>query len=241
MPRKARKAPGGMIFHCINRAVGRTRLFRKPQDYAGFEQVMAHALEAVPIRLLAYCIMPDHWHLLLWPTQSGQLAKFMHRLTMTHTRRYQEHRREVGSGHLYQGRFKSFPVQEDRHLLVVARFVECNALRAGLVERAENWPWSSLWRRTYAGTPNVPGVKAIERCQLPLSPWPVNRPPDYLRRVNQPQDASEEEAARLSVTKGRPFGDAAWQARVTKRLGLESSFRPTGRPRKSALQSKISG
>lgn len=233
-----------MIFHCMNRAAGRTRLFRKPQDYAAFELVLAHALEAVPIRLLAYCIMPDHWHLLLWPTQNGQLAKFMHRLTMTHTRRCQEQRRTVGSGHLYQGRFKSFPVQEDRHLEIVARYVERNAIRAGLVERAEQWPWGTLWRRTHPGEAKPSGVNVdsvIERCKLPLSPWPVKRPADYRRRVNQPQAAAEEQAVRLSMTKGRPFGDAAWQARVTKRLGLESSFRPTGRPRKDMRQGKSSG
>ena len=102
MPRKARKAPGGIVFHCINRGVGRNRLFHKPQDYAAFEPVLAYALEAVPVRLLAYCLMPNHWHLLLWPEEKGQLGKFMHRLTMTHTRRYQEHYREVGYGHLYQ-------------------------------------------------------------------------------------------------------------------------------------------
>ena len=89
MPRKARKAPGGIVFHCINRGVGRNRLFHKPQDYAAFERVMACALEAVPVRLLAYCLMPNHWHLLLWPEEKGQLGQFMHGLTMTRTRRYQ--------------------------------------------------------------------------------------------------------------------------------------------------------
>jgi putative transposase len=91
MPRTARKAPGGIVFHCINRGVGRSRLFHEPQDYAAFERVMAHALEAVPVRLLGYCLMPNRWHLLLWPVEKGQLGQFMHRLTMTHARRYQEH------------------------------------------------------------------------------------------------------------------------------------------------------
>jgi putative transposase len=236
MPRKARKAPGGVIFHCINRSVGRERLFRNPQDYAGFEDVMAHALEAVPIRLLAYCLMPDHWHLILWPKQNGQLGKFMHRLTMTHTRRHQEHYRQIGHGPLYRGRFKSFPVQDDRHLIVVARYAERNPLRRGLVERAEQWPWSSLWQRTHPGEPKPGGSggrRVIERCGLTLSPWPVKRPAHYVQWVNKPQPLAEEQAVQLSVTKGRPFGDAVWQARTTKRLGLESAFRPTGRPRKA--------
>ena len=235
MPRTARKAPGGVVFHCINRSVGRRKLFRTPQDYAAFERVMAHALDVVPVRLLAYCLMPNHWHLLLWPKHNGELGKFMHRLTMTHTRRFQEHYREVGHGHLYQGRFKSFPVQEDRHFLVVARYVERNALRAGLADRAEEWQWGSLWRRTNPGKP-VPAQDGsggvVERCKLALSPWPVTMPADYLQWVNEAQTAAEEQAVRLSVVKGRPFGDAAWQSRTTEKLGLESAFRPTGRPPK---------
>jgi len=140
-----------------------------------------------------------------------------------------------GTGTFTRGRFKSFPVQEDRHFLTVARYVERNALRAGLAERAEQWLWSSLWRRTNPGerrSAGVDGADAIERCDLPLSPWPVRRPTDYLQWVNDPQTAAEEQAVRLSITRGRPFGDTDWQARTTKRLGLESAYRPSGRPKK---------
>jgi putative transposase len=214
-----------MIFHVINRGVGRRCIFEKKEDYAAFERVLAHALKAEPVDLLSYCLMPNHWHLLLRPGHDEQLGKFMQRLTMTHTRRWQEHYNQVGVGHLYQGRFKSFPVQGNGHFLTVARYIERNALRSGLVERAEFWRWSSLWRRM------VPAVDAT-MASLTLAPWPVESAVDWLTWVNEPQGAKELEALRLSLNKGKPFGDEPWQASVTARLGLESSHRRTGRPRK---------
>ena len=146
----------------------------------------------------------------------------MHRLTVTHVRRWHEHRHSTGHGHVYQGTYRSFPVQHDAHFLKVARYVERNALRANLCERAEDWRWSSLWRQE-RGT-------AEEREFL--SEWPVRRPPDWLARVNRPQSAAEEQALRLSVTRGRPFGDPDWQTKMAAKLGLEKTFRPRGRPRK---------
>ena len=225
MPRTARKAPGGIVFHALNRGVGGRTVFEKDADYAAFERVMAHALAAEPVQLLAYCLMPNHWHLLLCPLEDGQLGRFMHRLTMTHTRRWQEHYMQVGTGHLYQGRFKSFPVQDDRHFLIVARYIERNAVRARLVERAQDWHWCSLSRR--AGRRLETGRPA-----LPLAEWPVRRPSDWRSWVNEPQTLAEEAAIRHSVLKGKPYGGASWQQSITARLGLESSLRGTGRPKK---------
>jgi putative transposase len=221
MPRTARKAPGNIIYHVLNRGVGKRTLFRKDEDYAAFEGALAQALEMIPMRLLAYCLMPDHWHLVLWPTRDGQLGRFMQRLTVTHAKRWQSRHHEIGQGHLYQGRFKSFPVQEDEHFLEVVRYVERNPLRARKARRAENWRWSSLWRREKG---------AKEDCSV-LSEWPVRRPRNYLQWVNEPQSDAELAALRQSVAKGKPFGNEQWQKRTAKRLGLESSFRAPGRPR----------
>jgi len=174
--------------------------------------------------------MSNHWHLLLRPRSSGQLGKFMHRLTMTHTRRWQEHYHQVGWGHLYQGRFKSFPVQEDSHFKLVARYVERNPLRAGMVRKAENWPWSSLGRQY--GKPHE------LRVELPLTAWPVHRPADWLAWVNEPQSPKEIEALRESVAKGKPFGDGNWCEQTARRLNLQSSFRKTGRPKKERKEVK---
>jgi putative transposase len=176
-----------VIFHVLNRGVGRRQIFEKEEDYAAFERVLAHALNAAPLRLLSYCLMPNHWHLLVCPQEEGQLGRFMQRLTMTHVRRWQEHYHQVGVGHLYQGRFKSFPVQEDAHFLIVARYIERNALRANLAARAEEWRWSSLWRRVGQGGDG-------QRVPLPLAVWPVQQPMDWLTWVNEPQTQKEVDA-----------------------------------------------
>jgi putative transposase len=231
MPRTARKAPAGVIFHVLNRGVGRRNIFSKDEDYAAFERVMAHALSAEPVELLAYCLMPNHWHLLVCPRARGQLGRFMQRLTMTHTRRWQEHYHRVGEGHLYQGRFKSFPVQEDSHFLVVARYIERNPLRANLVQNAQDWRWSSLWRRM--GKDDDPSRAALE-----LSNWPVKRPADWMEWLNQPQTDAELQSLRSAIAKGRPFGESDWQKSMINRLGLQSSVRPTGRPKKKAMRAK---
>ena len=220
MPRTARVAPGGMVFHVLNRGVARMQLFEKPADYQAFEGVLRECHDESPMRICAYSLMPNHWHLLLWPKRDGDLATFMQRLTITHVRRWQQHRGYVGLGHVYQGRYKSFPVESDEHLWVVARYVERNALRADLVLRAEEWRWSSLWRR-YHGTEDERSL---------LAAWPIDMPEDWLERVNRSDDKEELEALRRSVQRGRPYGRPEWQKKIAKRLGLESAYRPTGRP-----------
>jgi putative transposase len=200
----------------LNRGVARMRMFEKPADYQAFEQVLRETLDESSMRICAYTLMPNHWHLLLWPECDGELARFMQRLTITHVRRWQQHRGYAGLGHVYQGRYKSFPVESDEHFWVVARYVERNALRANLVLRAEEWRWSSLWRRCH-GT-------AEERSLL--ATWPIDMPPDWLERVNRDDEVQEElESLRWSVQRGRPFGPPEWQKEIAKRLGLESADR----------------
>src|SRR5438876_1781806 len=160
MPRHARAAPGGYVYHALNRAVARLPLFQKDEDYRAFERVLAEALLKHPTRILAYCLMPNHWHFVLWPEQDDEITAFLRWLTHTHTQRWHAHYHSAGTGHLYQGRFKAFPIEADEHLYAVLRYVERNALRAGLVERAEDWRWGSLWRRRY-GEVDL------------LHPWPV--------------------------------------------------------------------
>ena len=144
MPRRPRCATGGLVYHVLNRAIGQMTLFETQGDYLSFERTIAQAHERVAMRTLAFCIMPTHWHLVLWPRADGDLSEFMRWLTVTHTQRRHAHRGTAGSGPLYQGRFKSFPIASDGHFLRVCRYVERNPLRAGLVTRAEDWRWSSL-------------------------------------------------------------------------------------------------
>ena len=223
MPRAARVAPGGLVYHVLNRGVGRSRLFFKEADFVAFEDLLAETLALRPMRICAYCLMPNHWHLVLWPKHDDDLAAFMQRLTVTHVTRWQRHRRQVGYGHVYQGRYKSFPVESDDYFYQVVRYVERNPLRANLVRKADAWRWSSLWRRLHGDR---------EQKQL-LSPWPVTQPRNWLVHVEQPLNDAELEAIRRSVRKGAPLGDTAWTQRTAKRLGLEFTLRPRGRPRKT--------
>jgi putative transposase len=225
MPRTNRIAPGGWVFHVLNRGNARMEIFSKDADYRAFELILRETAERFRMRLLSYCLMPNHWHMVLWPRNDGDLGRFMHRLTITHVRRWHLHRQSVGHGHVYQGLYKSFPIQQDEHFLTVARYVERNPLRAKLVRRAEEWPWCSLDLR------QSPASQTAEERPL-LSEWPVDCPANWTKLVNQPQTAAEEEALRRAVQRGRPYGGATWEKQAAGRLGLQSTLRSRGRPRK---------
>src|SRR5688500_8075499 len=223
MPRHPRGGTGGVVFHAFNRANARRRLFRNDGDYLAFVAAMTEAFRRVPIRILAWCVMPNHFHLVLWPRDDRELSAFMQRLTQTHAVRWRHAHNTVGDGSLYQGRFKAFPVQHDQHFLVVVRYVERNALRARLVRRAEDWRWGSAWVRTH------PDDALAEL----LSPSPVDLPRNWLVLLNTPQTVAVEDAVRLSLRRSRPFGDDAWQRRTAARFDLVHTLRRPGRPRKS--------
>jgi putative transposase len=219
MPRTARASVGGLCYHVINRGNARAPVFHDSSDYQAFVRLIGEACTRLPLDVLAACLMPNHIHLVLQPYGDGDLSRWMQWLLTAHVRRY--HRRYGSSGHVWQGRFKAFPIQDDAHLLRVIRYVERNALRAKLVVRAEDWRWGSLaWR--YAG-------HAASFLALP----PISLPNDWLVRVNAPESEVELAALRRSVNRGVPFGDAAWVEETATDLGLESSLRPLGRPRKS--------
>ncbi len=149
MGRVRRVDVGGMVYHALNRANFRSRLFKKEEHYRDFLILVEESLEFVPMRILAYCLMPNHWHMVLYPRADGDLSRFLQRITLTHTQRYHAKTRTVGYGHIYQGRYKSLPVEEDGHFLTLVRYVERNAQRAGLVKRAEEWRWSSVDARLH--------------------------------------------------------------------------------------------
>jgi len=221
MPRVARGAEAGLIYHVLNRGNDRKQIFFKPRDYLAFLNLLAEGLAHAQVQLLAFCLMPNHWHLILRPLGPKELAKYMAWVTNTHAKRYREHYHTTGHGHVYQGRYKSFVTQEDSHLLVVMRYVEGNALRAGLVTRAEQWPWSSV---AVAGLPG-----AVRHA---LSPWPIDRPADWLEIVNEIPAKQELEELRISLKRERPFGSTNWVAATAARLGLTSTLRARGGQRR---------
>ncbi len=221
MPRSPRADEAGGLYHALNRGNLRAEIFKKEADYAAFENILAQALEIHEVELYSFVLMPNHYHLVLRPLVEGEMSRFMGWVGGTHTMRYHAHYHTGGMGHVYQQRYKSFPVQDDDHFFVVCRYVERNALRAGLVKRAEQWRWSSLWR--WLGSPE-PEPKL-------LSSWPLPRLPNWLDRVNQPLSEQELKAVRLSAQRGRPLGDQGWVESIARRLNLESTLRPRGRPR----------
>lgn len=214
MPRRRRYQLNGHVYHVVNRAARRSRMFGTASDYQAFEDVLEKTvlMHQPNIAVFAYCLMPNHWHLVASPTAPGALSAFMHRLTTTHARLWHHTKGTTGEGAVYQGRFAAIPIQCDRHFLIVCRYVERNALRASLVTLAEDWPWCSLWRRTHEG----PGW---------LATWPVERPASWTREVNTHQTLGELEALRKATRLGRPFGDKSWQEEVwpdSSRHGQES-------------------
>ncbi len=212
-----------MVFHVLNRANNRAEIFTSDEDYLAFLRVLRDVSKKKPMRILAFCLMPNHWHLLLCPKRDGELGAFMQAVTTTHVRRWRLNRHSVGEGHLYQGTYKSFPVQDDDHFYAVCRYVERNALRSELVTQAEAWRWGSLWQCRQRGLPEEYPM---------LHDWPVPHPRNWVALVNRVQTKAELESLQTSVNRGRPYGSETWQKRTAKRLALESTFRPRGRPKK---------
>jgi putative transposase len=196
------------------------RLFKKPEDFLAFERVLQLAHQQVPMRILSWCLMSNHWHLALWPREDGELTAFMRKLTHTHAQRWKVAHNAVGHGHLYQGRFKSFPVQQDEHLLTLLRYIEGNPLRARIVRRAQDWRWGSYQVRS----------KPRHELHGLLCPWPIDMPADWPAWVHEPATPEETEMFKTHIVRSRPMGDPQWVVQTARRLGLEHSLRSPGRP-----------
>jgi putative transposase len=219
MPRSPRSDAAGEIYHALNRGNGRNPIFFKDGDYEAFERIIESGLTKFSVDLIAYQWMNNHWHMILSPQEDGAMSAFVGWVTLTHTQRYHAHHKTTGDGHVYQGRYKSFPVQSDEHFHTVCRYVERNALTANLVQRAEDYRWGSLWNWLGGLSP------------LKLARWPVERLPRWVERVNQALSEKERKAIKRSVERGCPLGDKDWTNETAIRFGLESTLRPRGRPR----------
>jgi putative transposase len=219
MPRPPRLIFDDQCYHVLNRANRRAELFHDPADYSAFVNLMAKAQARLELPMLAACIMPNHVHLVVRPRNGNDIARWTQWLFTTHVRHY--HEKYGTSGRLWQGRYKAFVCQDDHYLLTLLRYVERNALRAKLVDRAEDWRWGSLRWRASARTP------------LQLTPPPLPLPDYWLDYVNQPQTAHEIEAIRTSVNRQRPYGDLEWVERAARDAALSQSLIDVGRPRKS--------
>jgi len=222
MARHPRIDIGGVVYHVLNRANARVAFFEADADCAYFEGLLAEGKTRHPIDLFSYELMPNHWHSVVRPRADGILAKFFGWVEQKHAQYWHAKHGTTGAGHLYQGRYKSFPVETDSHFLALCRYVEQNALRAGLVQRAQDWRWSSLWQRLHGG--------ALARRLL--DPWPVPEPTDYLEWVNAAPSRAELDRIREASGRGRPFGSDAWMEQTMLALGIHPQPRQRGRPRK---------
>ena len=189
MPRRARSTQRASYFHVINRSVRRLVLFTQPADYRAFLSILSQALEKHPVRLIAYSVMPNHWHLVLGQTDTATLSRCLHWVTSTHAIRLNRFRRSVGEGPVYQGRFTSMEIPAVGDLVRVCRYVERNALQAGLVRQAQDWPWASLSERLQS-SPCVPLVNAPF---LATRAWA-----DYVNTTRPGDDAGENLLARVN-------------------------------------------
>ena len=221
MPRPRRADEANAIYHALNRGNLRATIFHKDGDYIAFEKILGEGLQLFQIELLCYIQMPNHYHLVVRPLVDGEMSRYMKWIGGTHTMRYHAHYNTGGYGHVYQQRYKSFPIQDDNRFLVVCRYVERNALRAGLVARAESWRWCSLWR----------WLQKSELKPKLLSGWPIARVPQWVERVNEALSDQELEAVRRCTNRGSPFGEESWIQKTAQRLGLETTLNARGRPR----------
>ncbi|TSC62275.1 MAG: putative transposase [Parcubacteria group bacterium Gr01-1014_48] len=223
MARQARVDIAQTPYHVINRAVGRTRIFRNEKDYQLFMDLLIRTQEKTGMHVLAFTLMPNHWHLVLFPEKEGDMKTFMHLLTNAHTRRMHTVTKTTGTGPLYQGRYKSFIIQKDAHLLTVIKYVERNPVRAGLVRKVEDWRWGSGWIRA-RGTPKL---------QKMLSKGPTPLPTNYGAWVNTQDKEDITTGIRTSVNKGAPFGSNDWVNMMVDEHKLHATLREGGRPKGS--------
>jgi putative transposase len=218
MPRRLRHSLRGAAFHVMNRAVRRTILFEKDGDYGAFVVVVLESLKRFKIEIVSFELMPNHWHFVVTCDRIEEISKWMHWVAGTHANRWNGAHGTRGTGAVYQGRFKAVPIQHGASLIRVCRYVERNALRKGLVAVAEKWKWSSL----YAVCNN--------RELIPLSEWPIPKPPNWLEIVNSKEVPHEFDDIRTSIRRNQPIGDSDWQHAVAPFIG--QTMRNRGRTRK---------
>jgi REP-associated tyrosine transposase len=227
MGRLPRAIDDGLVYHAFNQGNNRGDVFADDADHVAFLQAIADANKRYPFRLFGYCLMTNHFHLLLRPERGQSISRILQSLTVTHTWRYRK--RHGTSGHVWQGRFKSPVIQNDAHLLVVLRFIEANPLRAGMAADLADYRWSSFPHHGLGhADPLVSGFPEWDE----LGRTEAQRRRRWRSKVRGVQDEGELAAVRTSLRSGRPFGTDDWTGRMAKRLKIDLNPRPRGRPPK---------
>jgi len=204
MPRIARSYVQADFYHVLNRGQMRQQLFAEAADYEVFLSLLRIAPDAHQVRILGYCVMPNHWHLVVNPLSQRALSAYLHWVSGTHAAQWNRSRKRTGLGHVYQARFKAFAIRYERHLLSVLRYVEANPARAGLVDHAAEWPWSSAANGQSVAAPS-------------LAAWPMPKPTNWEALLDGVMDCRELDELREAAQSG---------------CGLDAPVRPRGRPKK---------
>lgn len=220
MARQPRVDISEEVYHVINRSNARWRIFKSERDYQNVLDSLEETLELVPISIFSFCIMPNHWHFSVKPFKNGDMGKFFGKFTQKLTQRWHASHHTAGSGHLFQGRFKSFLVEKDSYFFQLMKYIESNPLRAKMVNRAEDWQWGSLYLRT-----SNPGTT-----DKLLTTWPIGIPKDYLKLVNKPLPKQELKNIRHAVLRSSPLGKQSWINNKVEKYDLQYTIRREGRP-----------
>ncbi len=207
----------GICYHIISRGNRKATVFHSPSDFRHFIRILLQGQKRSKMRILAYAIMPNHFHIVIWLHEGGNIAKWMHWLLTKHVKAYAE--KYETTGRIWQGRYKSFPICEDDHLLTVIRYVERNPLTAGLVQAAEDWQWSSLRGRMQRSKDSL------------ITPSPLTLPEDWQSFVNEPLFPKEYSRFENSIAKGVPLGPQDWKDQMVEKLRLQRTIRNAGFPR----------
>lgn len=234
MPRKPRILIDGMAVHIVQRGVDRGATFFTNEDYLLYLDLMREACELFDLKLHAYCLMTNHIHLLLTPSEAADLSSAMKRLTQIYVQRI--NRMYNRSGPLWSGRFKTALVGSDRYLLSCYRYIELNPVRARMVSSPSEYPWSSYKQNVGICPPTF------------ITPHPVFEAlgPDLASRSEAYKDIFREtlgdevvKQIQDATSQGLPVGDRHFVSQIEQRVGRRLELRPVGRqPRITSLRQK---
>ena len=192
MPKRRRFIEPNSIQHIVNRGNDKKVIFPEPVDYGSFLVLLREARERYEVELYGYCLMPNHFHLVVRPADLDEIAAYMHFVQSSHACDLRACDRSRGHGHVFQRRYWNKPVEGDGYLLKVIKYVEANPVRARLVGRADQWEWSSMWDR-------VTGERDL------LHPCPLRLPDDWPLIVSMPLQQPDLDRIRRPTKRGRPM------------------------------------
>lgn len=218
MPRMPRGECTEGIYHIINRGNMGMQIFDSSDDYEYFLNLLKQGCDREFVLIHAYCLMPNHFHLLVSVDKAGSLSRMMQWVMTSHVRYY--HRKNNTFGHVWQGRYKSFIVEKESYYVGVIRYIEANPIRANLADKAQKWLYGSLRERVTKTTTTLLCSPLVELGE------------DWKRYVNKPMKKLEIDKIRNSVNRQTPLGEKGWQMEAAKRHGLMSTLGNRGRPKK---------